>query len=197
METKMTINYQQILAQVRDYVQSRCLAATNQLHPAFYEFHLLVVEKYALQLAEMLKADREVVQIAALLHDISAVLDFSTLPTHAKDSASIAREILEASNLSDLKKQNIIHCIEAHVKPLPFGADTAEAICISNADAMAFIAMPSYWIYFAYTINKMDYGVGLQWYKERVDKNWLNLIRPACDMIYESYLHNNLLFEMN
>ena len=80
---------------VREYVLVECNNSKNAFGPAFFEQHLSVVVEYAKRLGETLAADLEMVELAAWLHDISAVQDISALPRHSALSAEMARRVLQ------------------------------------------------------------------------------------------------------
>lgn len=79
---------------IRDYVLQECRRSENVLGAAFFDQHLAVVAEYADCLAQRLGANREVVELAAWLHDISAVRDARTLADHARISAEQAGRLL-------------------------------------------------------------------------------------------------------
>ena len=85
------------LNELKRYVENTCKQPTNSLTDAFYSEHILIVYDYCNQLCNILdvnNVNKEIVLISALLHDISAVQDFKTLPTHNIDSAEIAEKLL-------------------------------------------------------------------------------------------------------
>ncbi len=72
---------------IRDLVLEDCRRPANIFGPSFFDQHPAVVAEYAGGLAARLGADPEAVELAAFLHDISAVRDPATLPRHAAASA--------------------------------------------------------------------------------------------------------------
>jgi putative nucleotidyltransferase with HDIG domain len=178
-----------------EFVEDKCLANENLFQPIYFEKHIKQVEKFALNLAEILHADKEVVRVASLLHDISAICNFETVSNHATQGAIMACDILIDYPLSQEQKVKVFHCIEKHTFPIPVGADIPEAVCVSNAVAMALIAEPTFWMYYAFSVRKLNYTEGYQWYKDRVMKNWNALIHPASEIIYDNYMKTILLFE--
>lgn len=182
---------------LRIFIEEKCLAPENYFQPAFYEKHLLIVENYALQLADICLADKEVVQVAALIHDIAAITDFSKLDNHALDGAEMAKTLLANYPLTSEQKKKVYHCIECHSQPIQFGADIPEAVCISNADAMSQIAEPFYWMYYIFSVRKFGFAAGYNWYKQRIASHWKSIIPPAREIINEKYLRTLQLFDYN
>lgn len=176
-----------IVRNVRDFVLSACQEETNAFGSAFFEQHLLLVRDYALRLAATLAADIEIVELAAYLHDLAAIRDFSTLSDHAAKGAAIARSLLAELKFPAARIHRIERCIAIHCSPLSFGAAPIEEVCLSNADAMAQIANPVYWLHYAFGVRQFDFDRGLRWFSERIESHWERLIEPAKDMIEEEY----------
>ena len=97
--------------------------------------HTFRVLKFAESLAKKENADLEVVQFAAILHDVGKYKE-NELESHSKISAKIAPNILKELKLSEEKKKNIIHCIEVHSLDDNGKAKTIEAKVIQDADRL-------------------------------------------------------------
>jgi putative nucleotidyltransferase with HDIG domain len=185
------------IQEIKQYVSEQCLTSENLFGPSFFKLHLEVVENYSLQLADQLSADREVVEVAALIHDMAAISDFSSLLQHAEKGAEMADELLKDMPLSPDQKEKIKHCIHVHSKPIAIGSDIPEAVCISNADTMAQITQPMYWTFYIFGVRRFSYEDGRKWYEQRVADNWNELIEPAQRLISESYQNTNNLFRIS
>lgn len=172
---------------IRERVLELCQAPENRLTPAFFDEHLLVVAHYARELADKLNADPEMVELASYLHDISAVRDFNSLPTHAVDSSTEAGAILAEYKYPPEKIGVVQIAIGLHALPLKVGEGSPEAVCLSNADAIAQIANPAYWLFFAYRIRNLDFAEGRQWYLNRVMQSWNAMIPEARALIEPQY----------
>lgn len=101
-----------------------------------YDFHISIVVKNALKLAELLNADKEIVEIAALMHDLGRAKGIKTGEdnNHHLISAEKARLILT----DHPKKEKIISCILSHRgNKDDYPPKTIEEKIVSNADAMA------------------------------------------------------------
>lgn len=168
---------------LEQFVFDLCQKETNKFGPSFFGFHIKQVEKYSLLLAKEFHADPEVVRVAALLHDVAAICDFSVLINHAEKGAEMAAEILRDFSLSTEQKEKVVQCIRSHSNPLPRGAAIPEAVCLSNADAMSQIAEPLFWAFYIFGIRGFSYADGGKWYKQRVADNWQRLVEEAKKMI--------------
>lgn len=83
-------------------------------------------------------ADMEVTVTAALLHDIGRCHQDRTNGNicHAQKGADMALSILKDFSLSDLQKNNIIHCIASHRFRKPPEPETLEARVVFDADKL-------------------------------------------------------------
>ncbi len=96
------------------------------------------VMKLALHLAIEEEADRQVVQLAAILHDIGRkVQDESNGQLcHADEGAKLARDILVNYDLTKNVKENIVHCIKTHRFRNAHEPETIEAKVLYDADKL-------------------------------------------------------------
>jgi uncharacterized protein len=83
-------------------------------------------------------ADMEVLQIAAALHDIARDIQTKSKGRvcHAQEGARMAQEILSGYDLSEEKKNNIIHCIQTHRFRNEDVPETLEAKILFDADKL-------------------------------------------------------------
>jgi len=176
-----------MLEDIRQEVLEACRRPDNVLTPAFYDQHLRLVAEHATALADVLGAEREIVELAAWLHDLSAVLDFSTLPTHAEASAQLAASMLARRGYPGDRIDRVAGAIRRHGAPLGAGEGTAEEVCVSNADAMSQIAAPAFWLFFAFEVRKLGFAEGQRWYGERVRQGWQALVPEARALIESEY----------
>ncbi len=95
--------------------------------------HTFRVLRFAEYLAEKEGADLEVVQFAAILHDIGKYKETDE-EDHSVVSAKLAGPILKKFKLSDKKKENIIHCVRFHDPYIRVKVRTMEAKIIQDAD---------------------------------------------------------------
>ena len=86
-----------ILEGLQKEVYSRCLKETNKFGMGCY-YHIAAVVKNAEILAERFGADKEIVMIAAWLHDIASVTDYSLYKQHHIYGAEMAYGILKEYN---------------------------------------------------------------------------------------------------
>jgi len=82
-------------------------------HSKQYYCHIQFVVEIALRLCKKLNADREIVEIAAMLHDIGRDNEING-ETHYEAGKRIANKILSNTNINNIKKEKILQCIVNH-----------------------------------------------------------------------------------
>lgn len=169
------------------YVESAIRMPGNKLSEAFLSEHILVVKEFALQLGQFYNANASLLSIAALMHDISAVLDIQTLPLHHFKSAEIAEGLLKSNGYQPEDIEIVKNSIEKHIMPLQEKEGNIYEVIISNADAMAQIARPNFWMFFTTQVRNLNQETALNWYSEKVESNWNHLIPTAKELIAKEY----------
>ncbi len=127
-----------------------------------YLSHVEAVRRYALNLASKLNADKTVVEIAALLHDVGKIKE---LENHHKASVEIAKKLLQKFDADKNLIDRVAHCIEVHRASREDKAETIEAQIIKDADGLAFIDLNTgtvfSFLFGRWTANKLSFKEGL------------------------------------
>lgn len=100
--------------------------------------HVERVRKMALHIAGLEKADLQIVEISALLHDIGRKEEMKKkgLTCHAEAGAETARKLLKKYSLSPQQIENIIHCVLSHRYRNEHVPNTIEAKILYDADKL-------------------------------------------------------------
>lgn len=100
--------------------------------------HTLRVHNLSLHIGEKENANLEILQIAAILHDIWRKYqdESSGKICHAEKWADIARDILKQFFVEDYKIEQIVHCIETHRKRWAKIPVSLEAKILFDADKL-------------------------------------------------------------
>ena len=121
-----------MLAEIFNKVKARFADFTDLAHG--WE-HVYRVYHLSLHIAEQEHADRFIVGMAALLHDVGRTTQDPKKP-HAERSAIIADELLARYNLTDKTQQAILHAILAHNYRRGITPATLEARVLYDADRL-------------------------------------------------------------
>ena len=124
-----------ILEEVRKFVREE-FEKQDSFRKLSYQNHFVVVVKYALELAEKEKADKEIVEISAWLHDIGCIVHKSQ-ENHHISSAKIAEDLLTRLNYPKDKIEKVKHCILSHRGSVNIKRETKEAQILADADALS------------------------------------------------------------
>ena len=160
---------------MEDFISKVRKFVISKYSPNDYRYHISVVVKNALKLAKIKKADLEIVEIAALLHDTGRAKGVkpsgSKASIHHMTGAKLADEFLSKINYSKDKREKVIGCILAHRgNKEDYMPETLEEKIIYNADAMShFISFLDLYRNFV-----EDEGVqkGTELVKEKIDRGW-------------------------
>lgn len=102
--------------------------------------HTLRVKRMALFIAEKEGADLEIVEAAALLHDIAREKEANgEVECHAAHAAVEAKEILKRVGFSESKIEAVSHCIAVHRASKGKKAESLEAKILQDADRLDVI----------------------------------------------------------
>ena len=115
--------------------------------------------------------DKEVVIIAAWLHDIALITDYAMYEEHHKYGADIAKEILNELNY-DKKMALVQKCILNHRGSVKLKRNSIEELYVADADAIShFDSVPSL-LYLAYVERKMDIEQGAQFVRKKLERSY-------------------------
>jgi putative nucleotidyltransferase with HDIG domain len=101
-----------------------------------YWIHVELVRKYALKLAEIEKTDKEIAEIASLLHDIGKCKGKEGHPARGYE---MAKEFLKEINFPEKKKELILKCILKHGSEFAAEDNELEVKIMQSADALGTI----------------------------------------------------------
>jgi uncharacterized protein len=122
-----------IVEKVRIFVREVC---DNLEHgDEWYNNHFLTVVKYSNILAEKFNCDKEVVEIAAWLHDLGSVT--IGREDHHITGCQIAEKKLKELNYNPDKIEKVKHCILTHRGSKKIKRESIEAEILADADSMS------------------------------------------------------------
>ena len=95
--------------------------------------HVQLVRQFALQLAAIEGADPQVVEIAALLHDIGS---YKGREQHHIWSYDLSREFLKTTDLPEAVQERILECVLKHRTRFSMEDNRLEVKVVQSADAL-------------------------------------------------------------
>mgnify|MGYP000114837100 CR=1 FL=1 len=162
--------------------------------PEQYKLHFVPVFEYSMKLAEITRANKEVVELAAWLHDLGRV-KFGP-ENHHKTGAVEAEKILREFGYPEEITEHVKECILTHRSMEGENPRTIEAKIIASADAMAhYDTIP--WLLIVRFKKTGNLKESVEWVLEKVNRGWEKkiFIPEAREMIKEKYKAAKLLLE--
>ncbi|MDE7194491.1 MAG: HD domain-containing protein [Oscillospiraceae bacterium] len=173
-----------IIEFVRSEVRRRCESESNFFGMGCY-YHILAVVENAVFLAERYGADVEVVTIAAWLHDIASVTNYSLYEEHHIHGTRIAEEILGSFGYN--KTELVKSCILNHRGSKPCEKLSIEEICAADADSVShFDSVPSLF-YLAYVRRNMGIAEGVEFVRSKLERSFNKLSEESKRLYSDKY----------
>ncbi len=167
------------------YVLKQCRKKTNKYGMRPFYSHFVPMVEYALELAEKRWANKEIVWIAARLHDIWSIM--WSYENHHEWWANHAEELLTKWWVEKEKIAKIKHCIFAHRWSKDISRDTIEAECICDADAMSHFKDITSLFSLAIETHKLDDIKAHKFVREKLDRSYAKMTPLAQKIIQDRY----------
>lgn len=176
-----------ILEYLQNEIYARCKMPANKFGMGCYD-HIEAVVKNGEILAERYHADKEIVMIAAWLHDIASITDDSLYEKHHIYGAEMAFEILSGLSYDEAKIRKVQSCIRNHRGSAYMDKNSVEERCVADADAIShFDSVPSL-LYLAYAERHMNIEDGKQFVKEKLERSFHKLSEESKEFYKDKYL---------
>jgi len=179
-----------ILSKVRDFVLKKC--EHHKKNPKFghYDYwndHIKRVVHHAVILANQTKSDAEIVELGALLHDISMPAEYGDRSEHHIYSAEMTENLLRELSCPEDKIRAVSKCVLNHRSRNRHLRETPEETCVSDADALAhFDRIPSLFS-LAYNLLNMGLEEGRDYVKMRLQGDYDDLSETTKRLYKEKY----------
>lgn len=176
-----------VLEAVRTEVERACAAQANAFGYGIWTHHIVTVVGFGRELSERLGADAEIVELAALLHDLAGIRDVRLAPEHHRHGADAARGLLGALLYPPDRTERVAACILTHRASRGLMPETLEARCVASADGMAHIAQVPSLLHLAYTRKGLDTDAGAAWVAAKLRRSYGKLCPVAEALIGARY----------
>ena len=174
-------------AALAEVVEKACQAKSNIFGYGIWTHHILSVVEYGKQLAVLLGADSDIVEIAALLHDYASIKDQAMYEDHHLHGPHEAELLLQEHSYTCATIQAVKECIASHRGSQGLKQRTKEEICLASADGMAHIAQLPSLLYLAYVQHQMTIDEGSIWVRNKLQRSWNKLCPKARQIMREQY----------
>ena len=174
-----------------DNIKNEVLDAINMYkensedHYDFWNEHIKYVVDEAINLANIYNADKEIVELGALLHDIALIKNVGERKDHHINGAELAKDILKKYNCEEEKKNRIISCIYNHRSSK--NAQTIEELCVCDADILAHFDNIPMLFNSAFNRSKVNLNEVRNWMKECFEKDYNDLSDKTKEIFKDRY----------
>ena len=189
------MNSEGVISEVEKIVEKACADENNVFGYGIWTHHITQVVRIGKELAKIFKADPEIVELSALLHDYAGIKDHSLHKDHHIHSMTEADRILKNLKYPPDKIEAVKYCIASHRGSVPGKRNTPEAECLANADAFAHIENISSLYYLAYSKFNMQIDEGADWIRKKLQRTWKKISPEIKYLVEEKY--NSALVALN
>ena len=155
--------------------------------------HIESVVRNSELLAKKTGADKEIVEIAAWLHDITKIK--GQRKGHHITGSEEAEKILREFGYPQDKIEKVKHCIITHSSDEDYPPKTNEAKVLASADALSYFDNFEDLAYGAYKIKGLSAEEGRKFLMIKYEKSWKKLMPEARKMAKKRYDAIRLLLE--
>lgn len=178
---------QEIINKVYEEVKRRCEAETNFYGLGAWDHHIELVYKLAITNYKKYGAQKDIVAIAALLHDIASVTNKEYTEEHHIIGAQIAEELLTEYGLEKEKIALVKKCILNHRGSRLVKKTTPEEICIADSDAMAHFYSISSLLEMVYVEKKLSIDEGAKFVLDKLTRSYNKLSEQGQKLIAKRF----------
>ena len=188
------MNSLKMIEEIKQYVEEECKKPTSKYGYEPYNNHFIPTQKYARELAKRLNADMEIVELAALLHDIGSIVHGRV--DHHITGAEIAEEKLKEVGYPQDRIDKVKHCILTHRGSKSIKRETVEAQILADADAMSAFDSIAGLFKAAYVYENLTQEQAGESVAQKLKNSWEKLSPEAKDIIRDKYEAAKVIFRL-
>jgi uncharacterized protein len=166
---------EKMIAELSVLVENACRSKNNIFGYGIWSHHIKPMIPLGQELAEEYGADKEIVTIAILLHNLVSIEDEKNSKEHHIIGAERAEKILMGYNYPKDKIEKIKLCILNHRSSVNNKKNSMEEICVADADAIIHLTEISSLFYAAYKEMNKTIEEGQRWIKGKLEKDYKKL----------------------
>lgn len=183
-----------VIQEVKNFVERKCKEPNSNYGYEPFEHHFKPTVTYAGKLADELDADKEVVTIAAWLHDIGSIMHGRE--KHHITGKKIAEEKLNELDYDQNKIELIKKCIENHRSSVNNERNTLEEKIVAEADALSSFDDVAGQFQAAFLHEDKNREEARKSIKEKLKRKWNQLhLEESKEMVRSKYEAAMTLFE--
>lgn len=162
-----------IVLKIKNFVENECKKPGSKYGYEPFPFHFVPTVKYAEQLADEFGGDKEVILIAAWLHDIGSIMYGRT--DHHITGAKVAEEKLKEFGYPPEKIDLVKKCVLNHRGSQQNSNETIEEKIVVEADVLSAFENIAGLFKAAYIYENLDQGQAKDSVKNKLENKWKQL----------------------
>lgn len=177
----------EVVENIREELIKRCNMYNEKNDYDFWNDHIKFVVKNAVELAKECGADVEIVELGALLHDISMPSEIGPREEHNIYGTKIADELLTKLDYPKDRIERVKECVLRHRGSKDLPRNTIEEQCVADADVIAhFDCIPSLF-HLVYKEMNLSINDGVDFLKKKLERDYNKLSPRARDILKDRY----------
>ncbi|MCK5629499.1 MAG: HD domain-containing protein [Nanoarchaeota archaeon] len=162
-----------IIQDIKDFVENECKKPSSKYGYDLFPFHLVSMVNHAEKLADELGGDKEIILIAAWLHDIGSII--YGRKDHHITGARIAEEKLKEFHFPDEKIELIKKCIFNHRSSQQNARNSIEEKIIAEADILSNFENIAGIFKAAFIYEDKTQGEAKESVRQKLERKWKQL----------------------
>ena len=192
MKTIIEIMHDEIILKSNDF-EAQTMGTKDEYN--LYREHIQYVHRYVLLLAQKKSFDTEVVELAALLHDISMTDQSLDRSRHNVFSAENAEKLLLENNYPPEKIELVKKCILNHSKRRQAFRTTVEEEMLVTADGLSHFDNILSLYSLAHKVMELDETESVKFVQRKLTSDYLEIsdeFKPWIQEQYERVMATNI-----
>lgn len=167
------LNDMDIISEIKNFVESECKKPTSKYGEEPFVFHFAPVVRYAEKLTLELGGDREVIVIAAWLHDIGSIM--YGRHDHHITGAQIAEAKLREFDYPSEKIELVKKCILNHRGSQQTRRESLEEQIVAEADVLSSFENIAGIFKAAFVFENLNQGEAKESVRKKLENKWQQL----------------------
>ena len=185
------MEHKKLVKEIEDYLKE---ITKKQRDNNIFQEHIIPVRNFALELAEIYNADKKVVEIAALLHDVY-YMETGDHSEHEIKGLKSAERILN-HKIDEKRLKLILKCIKHHRGSKDYKRESIEEQITACSDAMSHISNCLNFMHPTFTKGRRTLKESKKFLKDKIERGWKKITLPkARKMIEKKYKAIMILLE--
>lgn len=177
----------EITRKIKEELLIRCEKSKQKDGYDFWNEHIKYVVENAIKLANEYGADVEIVELGALLHDISMPSNYGEREKHHIYGAEIAEQLLTELNYPQNRIEHVKNCVLNHRGSADRPRNTIEEQCVADADVIAhFDCLPSLFS-LAYKDMNLSISEGKEFVRKKLERDYNKLSENTRKILKDRY----------